>query len=698
VTNPLSSSQGRGTWLAAAVTLLALVVAALAIAPAPVAFPLLLIVLAYAWPGVRVARRVYGDDPAGRTAAWLVGPLWGYLVTSLVLLVLWLAGFRHPLAVLVAPALAAALASRVRPAAGWVAAPAFERGEVAAALAVIALVPVIVGVPFARVGEVMADGVAYRAYFTADFVWARAVVVELAKGDVPPVNPFLQGAALNYYWLPHLLSAAEYRAGIEVLSADRVLLVNGLALGVVFAGFLYGFVRHFVGRPPAAFVACLFAVLFVSFEGTYEIWRLWQRGIPLETLRNVNIDGVTRWRFQSVLVDGLQRLLLYQATHHAVAYAAGLSALLVATHARNVAGWRTPLTAGLLLAASLLYSSFSALLLAASVSLVLGVRLLAARQWLGLPVAGVLVGGPLAAAVGLSFALQYVDTSGGLVEFGLNRVAARNAWVVWLLSFGPLLPGALVGVWAARRLRVRVWPLLTLAVVCGLAYFYVDVQDHMHVYVAWRAGHLLIIVFATLLGLGWQWAAGFGPGVRRAVATVLVVGAALSLPTTVIDVFNSQDVENRTMGPGFRWTVLLDPGEVRALDWIRRETPHDAIVQVEPAVRGRDTWAYIPAFADRRMSAGLPISMVPLRKYEQASAPVTALFAATDASAACDAAARLRIDYLVVGAPERQAYPRFEPLLQSRPDLFAQVFDGESVAVYQLRGAARTTPTTGPPR
>jgi len=75
VTNPLSSSQGRGTWLAAAVTLLALVVAALAIAPAPVAFPLLLIVLAYAWPGVRVARRVYGDDPAGRTAAWLVGPL-----------------------------------------------------------------------------------------------------------------------------------------------------------------------------------------------------------------------------------------------------------------------------------------------------------------------------------------------------------------------------------------------------------------------------------------------------------------------------------------------------------------------------------------------------------------------------------------------------------------------------------------------
>jgi hypothetical protein len=98
------------------------------------------------------------------------------------------------------------------------------------------------------------------------------------------------------------------------------------------------------------------------------------------------------------------------------------------------------------------------------------------------------------------------------------------------------------------------------------------------------------------------------------------------------------------------------------------------------------------------MSAGLPISMVPLRKYEQASAPVTALFAATDAPAACDAAARLRIEYLVVGAPERQAYPRFESLLQSRSDLFVQVFGSESVAVYQLRGAARATPTTDSPR
>ena len=35
--------------------------------------------------------------------------------------------------------------------------------------------------PFAHVGEELPEGRAYRAYFTADFVWEVAVVAELAK-------------------------------------------------------------------------------------------------------------------------------------------------------------------------------------------------------------------------------------------------------------------------------------------------------------------------------------------------------------------------------------------------------------------------------------------------------------------------------------------------------------------------------------
>src|SRR5207247_10174419 len=115
-------------------------------------------------------------------------------------------------------------------------------------------------------------------------------------------------------------------------------------------------------------------------------------------------------------------------------------------------------------------------------------------------------------------------------------------------------------------------------------------------------------------------ASGDGVGrARRATACRPIVVALAAVPTVIIDLYHTQDICNRAEVPGFRWTVLLSPDEVKALDWIKQSTPKDARVQIEPDVRGRDTWAYMPAFAERRMAAGLPIGMIPLAKYEKAS-------------------------------------------------------------------------------
>ena len=46
--------------------------------------------------------------------------------------------------------------------------------------------PLVVARPFALVGVEIPEGHVYRAYFTADYVWGRAVVAELAKGDFLP--------------------------------------------------------------------------------------------------------------------------------------------------------------------------------------------------------------------------------------------------------------------------------------------------------------------------------------------------------------------------------------------------------------------------------------------------------------------------------------------------------------------------------
>jgi hypothetical protein len=243
---------------------------------------------------------------------------------------------------------------------------------------------------------------------------------------------------------------------------------------------------------------------------------------------------------------------------------------------------------------------------------------------------------------------------------------------------------AAIGLVAAswRGALGRFTPIVIALVTCAVFYFLVDLPDHGSVYVGWHAGHLAFIAMATLVAYGLQewWSAG---GASRGLTmTVLAVVAILALPMVVIDVYNTQDVWNRGMGPGFRMTVLLTQEEVSGLDWIKHSTRPDARVQVDPTVRGRDTWSYIPAFAERRMSYGAPISMIPTAKYEAKLPVVRALYKSTSADDASAKAAAMCVDYLVVGQPERAAYPQFQPMLDASPQLFTAMFRNSDLVVY----------------
>src|SRR5436190_15023137 len=135
--------------------------------------------------------------------------------------------------------------------AGTLQLPTFTRNDAAACALLLLTVPLIVGLPYSHVGIDLPEGRAYRAYFTADFVWEMAVVSEVSKGDMPPRNPYYLKDQLHYYWLMHLLPSAEHRA-LPGIRLEQLLLTNALLEGLMFLGFFYFFVRHFVDSPWAA--------------------------------------------------------------------------------------------------------------------------------------------------------------------------------------------------------------------------------------------------------------------------------------------------------------------------------------------------------------------------------------------------------------------------------------------------------------
>jgi hypothetical protein len=686
--------RGAGALLLILVSAGAIAAAFFAIVPAATAIGLVAVLIWFALPGLVLARCIYGSASGSWAAALLAGPAWGYALSSLALLAGWALGARALPLLLLAPIPAALLVWPLRALMPRLTLPRFTRGDAPAVALVLLAVPAIVGLPFAHIGEDLPEGRAYRAYFTADFVWQMAVASEVSKGDMPPQNPYYAGEPLHYYWLVHLLPSAVHRAAGTALRVEQPLLVNDIWWALAFVAFLFFFTRHFVDCQWAAALGCIGVLFCSSFEGAERLWTFWRNGesaaSALQAVRDLNIDSMTGWVYGSLRVDGLQRLLLYQPQHQA-GYVLGFSALLLLAQARERITLGVLFLAGLFLALALLMSPFAAAVFAVVLGFYAAVRMAAARQWAWMVPGALVAALPVAAAFALTALLRYADPDAQVVSLGVNPLAVRRWPIALFLSFGPvfiLAAGAMVPI-LRRRLAGVFLPALTVVAVCFLFYFLVDVPDVQGVYVGFHVGKIAFAAFAPLCAFAVD-RIGALRGVPRVVlgaGTAIV--ALLALPTVLIDLYNTQDIHNRHPAPfGGNWTLVLSRGELAGLDWIKRFTDSRARVQMEPIARERGAWAYVPAFAERRMSAGMPTSMVPLDKYQRASDRVKAVYESASAGQAHQQAVDLCIDYLIVGEPERRAHPQVTSVLESNLALFRPVFRNGVLDVYAVERVA----------
>ena len=505
-----SSGAGRSSrWpiVAALVALTSVALCIKAIIPLQPGLVLFASTAVFVVPGFLLAWLIY-EPAAGRGfAACVIGPIWGYGLSSLVLLALWIAGVRGSvlLAVPLLGCVVAALAGGLLR--GSLTPPRFGRPDLTVVLFLLVSVPAIVGLPFAHVAEPVPQGRAYRAYFTADMIWRMAVVAEVSKGDVPPRNPFLRGEPLHYYWLPHLLTAAQYRHVPRQISMEQVLLVNSVALGLAFVLFLFGFVRQWVESPVARGRRGAWRAGVHEFRGRRAADGVLAREVfDCSAVTDLNIDAVTRWFYQSLPIDGLQRLLWYQP-HHSTGYALGLSALMVLFQCRGSLTPRLLAFCGCLLGATLLFSTFASIMLTMMVAVTAAILLAGQRRWVAFAIGAVAGAIPLALAVMVARSLRYVDLSGpSLVRVLVNPMAVQNMWISFLLSFGPMLILGAAGAWLAvrRGQASRFLGIAAIVLVSFTFYFFVDVRDHQYVYVGWRAGHFLFVALAALVGYGLQ--------------------------------------------------------------------------------------------------------------------------------------------------------------------------------------------------
>ena len=630
-------------------------------------------------PGWPLGRALFGRHPA----AFVAGALMGYGLTCLALWCVLALRIPSPLAFVAAWASICAVTwTLVRTRAPLIHLAPLTTADARILVLLLLLVPAVFVFPYKNLGAADAEGNRfYRAYFTADFLWHTALTAELTKYSMPPINPYLGDRTIQYYWTYFLVPAViaqEGPAGLQDI--ESALKVNALCSGLLFVASLIVATWTASLSSVATAIAVVIAVVAASAEGLYAMWDLVSRGRPLARLADVNIDAITAWEFSGLRADSLVRSMWYNP-QHSMSAALGLLAFPIAGAAGAAASLGAVVLAGIALALCTTFNPFIGGLFSLIYGAVIALDAVRTRQF-GAIARHAAAAALVAAAVLWCMGNDMVEGAAGVVLYGLGGYARNAPVTTLLLSFGPLLIPAIAALWPPWRLPLRLWPAAA-GTALGITVFYLVRLSVEGSYIGFRAGQLLQLAMAGLAAAFfarlWQ------PGWLKIATALTVVLIAVGLPTTVIDTYNAQDIGNRRMGPGFRWTVTVTPGEQEAFRWIRRQTPPDAIVQMDPEAHGRETWTQLPTFAWRRMAAARPISLMNIPDYDARSRKVHHLYATREGAAASAIAHELGIDYVFVGPVEQRRTPR-EGLVKFRDqkDLFQLVFDNGAVRIYRV--------------
>jgi len=634
-------------------------------------------------PGVLLGRRLAG---AAHPVGWLAGGAIGYGLTQLTL---WL-----PIALRVPsrPAFAAAwllgatalwLVSR-RVTAPVLPLPAWTSADWRALSLTLLLVPAIMGPPYRSLGATDQSGTRlYRAYFTADFVWHTALAAELGRYDTPPRNPYMASADLHYYWTYFLLPSVVAQEAPVAPLTDRqsVLKANAMLSALLLIGVLYLVVRLAVPSPGVSAAAVALGALAASAEGTFVLQQLLRRGAPLAAVEDMNIDAISNWQLGGIRIDNMPRSLWY-TPQHAFSCTLGLIAMLVAGTSGARASHAGVWMAGTALGLSTCFNPLLGGMFSLTYGLAVLVDAVTARE------SGVVwtllrhsqAAAPVALALGWAAFNEIAEGAGSAVTIGFGGFARQHTVRALLLSTGPMLAPATAGLWPWRRLPPQPARLAAIGVVLALLLMHFVTLSEAS-WVGFRAGQILLLMLPILVARLLWGAAQRGIGWAVALAVGILVAG---LPTTIIDTYNAQDTTNRRQGPGFRWTLTVTPAQQEAFAWVRTNLPEAATLQMEPLLRGREHWSLIPTFAERRMTAGLPISLLPMPEYDRASAEVRQLYQTSDAREAWHLARGRGIDYLYVDQHDRAAYPEGVDKF-SNASYFALAFENAEVSIYKVR-------------
>ena len=534
----------------------------------------------------------------------------------------------------------------------------------------------LVAIPLAKVGIATPDGVAYRAYFNADFFRNLGVAASLSTTGVPPLNPYFAGEPLRYHWF-FMVLPSYWQGLFPYLRPDLIMVQFSLISVMMFCAALCVIVRRYTTTRGARFLAAPLLLFCAGYDGILALIHLNRMGQPWTQFRDLNIDGLSRWLWNTPQVDALLRTMLY-GPQHLVA----LTILLMAATVDIFSLKRRSrfLIYGLLFTAAA-FSTFLAALAITVLGLALAWHALRGRRDLAWDLGAYAAGGGLFLVMMLMMQMFAADS--GHLRIGADPDIMKKLPWYYLLEWGP---PAILGVagffWNSGRMPVKLLAAVGLSSLAIILFARLDLTDRSVFSI--KFGYL---VHLSLLLLSVGFLDRLVANRSRLLLSLALVLAAPAGLTTAMDIYNSQDVENR------KFTTIIDPHHADALAWIRRNVPFNAVVQND--IIGDEGYTdkfvtEIPPLARRSVYLSDPILsqlfQIPAADVEQRSRLLCELFSSSSPEFIYGYSMKAGIDYLFL--EDRNESAVFQHLAEP---YFTRAYERGEMVIFRVN-AGRPRP------
>lgn len=524
----------------------------------------------------------------------------------------------------------------------------------------------------------------FPTLFVNDYFNHLAVTAELAR-NVPPANIYYQGITAHYYWFFHVVPASFHRL-VDLQASVRHLLLWQNCLNILMLFFALGQLLRHCGISRRAVAMTLSLVLFFySYIDIFIIGRAVGNSVQITELipplasiwpKLENFSGLSHGYLRDFWVEP-----------HAVA---AILFSTVAVQMQCAKQSRMPqvirgMILGALVFATFGCDSFLGTILALWVALDNGIDFVKGSHpqrrsllYLTGGVATVAV-----VALGYIFGLNMIGGQKGLLLLTPMTGVLATLPFYLALDYGPIFLCGLAGWYLSIKERNpgyagRVWLLGVVALVMGLFLRHAVEYDIL----LRKSGKPLQLVL--LIGAGLLFERMGRTGRRWRIIMVIVL--LMALPTIGFDLQafggfgGSRGMEN-----------YLDSKEMKALRWIKTNTPSNSIVQGQPGYQGEYVYEFnpIPPLAERSVAVGTYMMSALWGVGGKAALgrihSIDSLFQAESAAEAAAIMKRFDIDYLYIGPRERRVYQLTADPLWADMALFETVYNHDSVTILRYR-------------